>query len=544
MNIDITDAEIVKLIIQDIESPQNKERKKQEWEAYQCTQGLMRNYVFKKVQELFPKNYRKMRVSDVSLSKKVMDKVSKAYSQNPVRSLEDEVADETKEMLDDIYKDGCFNSAFREFDESFNLHRYSNFWVNYDPVEKEYRPQNLRPYEYDLVRDPNSGKVLCVILNYPDLEITRQNLYFGADLAITDGVNQLIAESQVDSGAESKVYALWTDTQHAVVVVTRKVLKDFAGNVQKVEYAVTYVPLKDNPQNVNPLGRLPFAYKQKGSSVDYPFHNQITEQSINYNLMMTDLITAASIQGFGQAILSYPDNAEIKDVEVGLWSAVRLPQSRKPDDPKTEFKFESPSPDLAGQKQICDNYMYSVLSEHGIEGGQSSDQGSTQNFTSAADRYMASADVQWIVKENQEVYQELEQEVFEIIKLWESLNGNNALDKAEELKVYFPQPTINITESDKLKNIEMLLKLRLKTRPQALMILDPNLSEAQAESEIEAVDEESVNSMKTFRNQIAGNDASKSDSNNNFGKQGSSDFPGDSSNSDASLGNKGSQNLN
>lgn len=542
MNIDITDAEIVKLIIQDIESPQNKERKRQEWEAYQCTEGLMRNYVMKRVQELYPKNWKKMRISDVSLSKKINDKVSKAYSQNPVRSLDQEVSDETKDMLADIYKEGCFNSAYREFDSSFNLHRYSNFWVNYDMEAGKYRPQNLRPYEYDLVRDPNSGDVLCVILNYPDLEVTRQNLYFGADLAVTDGVNQLIAESQVDSGSESKVYALWTDTQHAVVVVTKKVVNDMSGRpTSQISFAITYVPLKDNPNSVNPLGKLPFVYKQKGASTDYPFHNQITEQSINYNLMMSDLITAASMQGFGQAILSYPENAEIKEVEVGLMAAVRLPQSTKLDAPKTEFKFESPSPDLAGQKTICDNYMYSVLAEHGIDGGQSNDKGST-TFTSAADRYMASADVQWIVKENQEVYQELEEEVFEIIKLWEGLNGNNAFDKAEELKVYFPQPTINITESDKLKNIEMLLKLRLKTRPQALMILDPNLTEQQAEDEIQEVDDESLNSMKTFRSQIA--DSSKPDSTNNFGKQGSGPVASNSDNGDASVGDQGPESLN
>lgn len=485
MKIDITNPEIVKLIIQDIESPENKDRKKQEWDAYMCTQGALKSYVQNRLSLLFPKHSRKMRVSDISISKKVIDKISKAYSIAPIRSIESDNQDIQDEFAN-IYKDSCFNYAMREFDAIYNLHRQALMWVKFDETEQEFEPMALRPFEYDLVRDQNTGKVLCVILNYPDQEITMANMFNQTSNSVSDGVNQLIAESQYDSGTESKVFALWTDEAHVVVVFTKKEIKDMQGKAT-YQYAVTYVPIPNNEQMINPLGELPFVYKQKSSASDYPVHNQITEQTINFNIFYSDLLTAASMQGFGQAIFSYPENSDIKELEIGYMSAIKLPQSTEPNAPKTEFTYANANPDLEGQRKTYLNYLHNVLAEHGINNDQAID-GGVEKFASGLDRLIANADVQWIIQENQECYQQVEDCMFDKIKAWNALMGNHLLDSVEDIKVYYPKPTIQISDTEKLNNIKMLLDLRLKTRAQALMMLDPNLSLDQASNEIAEVD--------------------------------------------------------
>lgn len=488
MQINLLDKNTVAAILADVESQQNKDRKRLEWEAFQCTQGDLRQYVIQKLKALFPKNYVKMRVSDISISKKVIDKVAKAYSMAPIRTVE--ASEPVKQELESVYKDGKFNTAYRDFDSVFNLHRYGLFWVDYNLEKQQFRPIALHPYEFDTIRDQKTGDVICVILNYPDNEITKWNNYsqvdpYGNNYTISDGINQIISENQADSGAESKVFALWTNEQHVIVVLKKKEIKT-ASNTE-YNYAITYVPLPGNADMINPLGELPFVYLQKGSSIDYPTMNQITAQTINFNILYSDLLTAATMQGFGQAVISYPDNAEIKEVEIGYMNAVKLPQSTEPDAPKTEFKFENPSPNLEGQKDVYLTYIKQVLAEHGVTASQAIS-GDVEQFASGLDRLIANSDVHWIIQENQELYQNLEQDVFNKIKAWNRLLGNNIFEPVDSINVYYPKPTVQISDTEKLQNIEKLITLRLKTRAQGLMMIDPNLTKEQAEAEIAAID--------------------------------------------------------
>lgn len=494
MEINILDKEVVSKIIGDINSQQNVERKRKEWAAYQCTQGGLKDYVESELSALFPKNHKKMRVSDISISKKVVDKLAKSYCKGPLRTLGKDASEASKEYFNDIYKYSKFNNAYQEYDAIFNLHRHGLFWVDYDYEKKSYRPYSLRPYEYDLVRDSNNGEVKCVILNYPDLEITANQLLGSqSGVSISDGSNQLIAESQYDSGSESKIYALWTKDNHVVVVVQKKVLE--TGTTTRINYAVTYVDIPNNPLMINPLGVLPFVYKQKSCAADYPLINQLTSQTINFNILYSDLLTAATVQGYGQAVLKYPDDVTIKDVEIGYMTAIKLVQSSNPNAKESSFDYVNANPDLAGQQKTYLTYLKQVLSEHGINSSQAI-AGDVEQFASGLDRMIAMADVQSIIEENEGVYEDLENEVFEIIKAWEKVNNSNIFSEDDELIIKFQKPTIQVSDTDKLNNIKMMLDLGLITKAKALMMIDPNLSEDEAQDQLDIINEEKKKLIK------------------------------------------------
>lgn len=489
MQIDILDKQTVHQILFETNSYQNKARKEREWDSYQIKEGLVREYVKAQLKTLFPKNHLKMRISDVNITKKVIDKISKAYSLPPQRIIPGASVDQN-DSLNEIYKEGEFNCAFRNFDWIYNLHRYSLMWVNYDYEESEYEVSALKPFEYDIVRDPNSGDLLCVVLSYPDIEITTNGLKGNIPVEISDGINQLIQESQFDSGSEHKVFALWTPENHVVVIWSKKTTMTASGK-KEYSYSVTYVPIDSNPENINPLGMLNFVYKQKSDSIDYPTSNPLAQQTINYNIFNSDILTAATMQGFGQAVFKYPEGSDIIEQEVGYMNAIKLPQSTMPDAKETSFEFQNASPNLDGWQKLILTYLKQVLAEHGITSSQAID-GETEKFASGLDRMIAQADVQWIIQENQENYLEVENDVFEIVKAYENLNGNFEFNEFEEIKVIYQKPTVQISDSEKLNNIKMLLDMGLTDKAGALMILDPNLSEEQAQEKLAKIDQETI----------------------------------------------------
>ena len=488
MEINILDQSVVQSIIFAINSWQNKQRKEKEWDSYQINEGLMREYVIAELKKLFPKNHRKMRTSDINVVKQVIDKVSKAYSFPPMRFIP-ESTPEINNNLNALYKNGKFNQAFRYFDQIYNRHKYALMWANYDAENDQYRPQALKPFEYDLIKDSNTNQVLCVILSYPDLEITQSGLNGSVPAEISDGLNQLIVESQFDSGSESKVYALWTATQHAVIVVQKKVTK--TAQKTDINYAITYVDIDGNPQNINPLGKLPFVYLQNGDAIDYPVSNPLPAQAIQYNVLSSDLYTAGTMAGFGQAVFKFPEGSEIKDIEIGYMTAVKLPQSTIPDSPETDFTYVNASPNLEGQQKLCLTYLKQVLADCGITGSQSVT-GENEKFASGIDRLIATADVQSHIRNNQEQYLDVENDLFQLIKGWESLKGNNEFEQYEEIKVIYEKPQVMISDTEKLNNIKMMIDLGLSNRWQAKQMIDPNLSDDQAKEQIAMVDEERI----------------------------------------------------
>jgi hypothetical protein len=64
------------------------------------------------------------------------------------------------------------------------------------------------------------------------------------------------------------------------------------------------------------------------------------------------------------------------------------------------------------------------------------------------------------------------------------------------LEVTFPKPKLMVSDSETLANIEKRLNLGLMQRYEALMMIDPNLSEDQAKEKLMEIDGERMNSMR------------------------------------------------
>lgn len=486
-NLNLTDMNVINQILSDIEGSEERDRKRENFDSWQVYSGNVKPYVHDVIVSNRPKSHKGYTISDISFSKVITDAKAKAYKEQPIRRIPGD--DATKnERLHDIYKEGDSLRQMPFFDTVTNLHKHSLIWVNNLDESEEYRFMTLQGFEYSVVRDKDSGELQAVILNYGNLDIT-------ANANSGDGIDNLIAESQADSSAQSKVYAMWSKDDYVVVKVETSEVMEMSG--KKIKKSVTFVEQPENPQMINKLGMIPFVFLSQEMAVDYPTMSPLKQQTITGNVLNSEYLTAANIQGTGQMVFKYPEKYEgrFAKVTTGLLSAIKLPQSDNPDDKETSADYINPSPDLAGQKEAVFSYVKQVMNEHGIK--NTSAVGSEgQDFSSGIQMAIASSSVQDLVEQNQLLYTSVEKQMFEIIKAWESFRGNSVFKEEDELNIIFKKPTVMISDAEVLANIEKRLSLGLIQKWEALKILDPNLSDNEAKEKAQEIMQSNVSTIQ------------------------------------------------
>lgn len=484
---DIRISAIAKKLIDEIESNQFMRRRRDEYKSYKVAEGGQRTFIDAELKRLFPKSWENMRISDVSISNKILNKVSKSYSETPIRDF----GKQTDE-LNDILENGRFDSVMSEFDRDYNRQRYGLLWVN--EIGGEISFHSLKGFESFVKVDQNSGKPRAVVINYPDGNITTSG---GTD---GDGIEQQLMESQDDTSAETRTYAMWTDDYHAVWNV-----KKHDDDTEK--NAFTSVEIAGNPDNINPLGMLPFVFESQTSSFDLPFLNQITDQSIMYNLLASDYLSAMSLQGFGILVVSHAEGTVTEKMHSGITTGIHLPIIQGAD-AQPDAKFINPNPDLTGMKETIETYAREVLDEHGIS---SSSAGSTQKFSSGIERMISMADVSDKIQNNRRVFTRIEKNVVDILIAYEKLR-----DGDDTLKTTFQKSKVLISDSEVLTNIKSRMDMGLITKVEALQIIDPNLNDDDAQSKIDKINDEKTNNVNTFMGGLDANRGNKNIIRNGF----------------------------
>lgn len=476
--IDITSRSHLEHLLYEIEEASNKDRKAEAWKLFEVYEDNQREYVRNELARIYPDTWDKFRIGDINIPNKILRKKSKSYKSTPKRSLATEIETEN---YNDILEEAKADRAFKEFDKIYNAHKYSLIWVNYinpkdDESEGKYHLAAQAPYEYDLIRDPMTGEPLIYILHYPDTTIT------GGD----NGTEEIISESQKDTAAESKLYVLWSKDKKV------KVRKVMAINGEPLDSKLEIVEVTEND-----IGRLPIAFLSKDLAVDYPLPSQLANKSIDWNVSFSDLRTAASAQGHGQLVIKHPSGQAIENPHLGKHTAILLPQSSKEKDAPTEASYINANPDLAGQLEVLKFDLINIMDDEGIQ-AKGAIEGGIDNVKSGFDRLLKEADIQDIIEDNQSLYADIEQEVYEIIKAYEdSLNRNTF--RSDTLQVTFEKPKVMISDAETLANIEKREKLGLIKAHEKHMIINPNLSEAEAIAREEEIQEEARARMEAMQ---------------------------------------------
>jgi len=462
--IDILNLTECERIITEIESSSNVKRKQNEFASFECYSGNIGSYVQESIKKMFPLTWQNYTIAEYSVLKKIVDKKAKAYKTPPMRKLSN---DNESKNYQEILKKFRFNDAMREIDKSFNQHKYCGLLMFKELNELgEYRLKfmPLRPYEFDVVRCDEDGSVECLILSYPSSQITgaKQNL--------------TISGEYQSEGVTEKIYTFWTEENHVVVKVETEETKDGE------KKSVSFLEIDDNPNNLNPWGVIPFVFLPYDFSEDYPVASPLASQAVNLNAIISVYLTSSNMQ-VGTLTLSYPEDMTIDSVAHGLMTAIKLPQSLNPNAKETKADYISPGPNLTGHREAIITYLSMILDEQGINSNQIVN-ANAENFNSGFDRLLASADVQNIIEENQDTYSRFEQDVFNVIK---AMLPNEF--SSDVLTVVYEKPKVLVTDSERLNNIEKLIKLGCIEDWEKLTILNPNLSEDEAKAKLARINE-------------------------------------------------------
>jgi len=469
----LLDESVVRKIIQDIESGQNKERRTREIKAFEVYSGELKTHVENRVKQIYPKTYGSFSIADLNLTKKVTDRLSRAYKQPPLRELgTDTETEEYSELMQHV--DAA--EAWQTFDVYYNLHRYACMWFSFVEIngEQEIVLRPLAPFQFSrITNDIGETKVFAV--NFPS-----SDLYSSND---TDGRNALIQDSQQDTGR--KRYALWTDEMH--VVVTCEFAKGGALNVY-------YEPIEGNERNVNDLGMIPACFAQQGDNAALPISNPITNQTVEFNQQYSVMLTGASLQTFGHLVLSHPSDQPMpNEIYNSLFTYSKLPQVEG--NIPTTLDYLNPSPNLDSQLQVLQNYGHQIISEHLGDGAKAVT--GSDNFTSGLDRMISMSDITSTIESNQQVYAKCENILYGIIKSFYDVKDRQKF-RSESIAIKYSKAKPIESEAEILANIEKKLSIGLIEKYEALMMLDPNITSEIAKQKIDAINverKESMNSM-------------------------------------------------
>lgn len=465
-NFDLT-PELIRKLVLEIELQQNVERKKRTWISNQIRDGRLYDYVQNRLKVMYPKNWMMYSVAEYSIAKKIIDKKSRAYKRPPLRRVSGDQNATT--AYQELLKKYRFNAAMKTFDAIYNEHKYSLLACLMDtdsagnPFHKFFA---LAPWEFDAVFDKD-GNLKIVILSNPGQTVKESGN--------GDAYNAITAESgDADEGINRRVYVIWTDKQHMELIVTGKL-----GDINSTRIEIR--PLGPNESGVNPYGVLPFVYAPMTMDTNYPLPSPLPSQTVELNALMSVYLTSAN-QQVGVFVLKYPSDQPINMVAGSMYTAVQLPQSKNPEDARTEADFISPNPDLAGHKDAVLTYATAILDEHGLT--TSAVTGNNQTFTSALDRIIANADVQDAIEENQEMYSEVERKAYSIISAQLKSVGSNIQLPANDLVIVYPKPKVLVSDSEILENMKKMKELGIFHDWELLQVFDPNLDETQSKDKL------------------------------------------------------------
>lgn len=482
--VNLLDEGYVRKIISDIETSQNKERREEEIKAFEVYSGNLKEHVENRLQQIYPKTYASFTIADLNLSRKITDKLAKAYKQNPVRELQTE---EETESYTQLMSDIDAANAWQTFDVYYNLHRYAAMWFSYVPQEDGEDKLLLRPLTpFQFSRVVNSiGETEVFIVNFP-----TNDMYETTD---TDGRKAIIQDSHQDQSCRR--YAMWSNEQH-VVIRYYEIADEKTG---AITCKIVYENIDGNEDNRNPLGIIPAVFAQQGDNCALPIINPLTHQTIEYNQQYSVMLTGASLQTFGHLVLKHPAEQKMPDeIYNSLFTYSRLPQVDG--EVETTLDYLNPSPNLNSNLEVMSNYGHQIITEHLGDGSQNVK--GSDNFTSGLDRMIAMSDITNKIESNQQVYSRAENGLFKIIKKYYE-ERNDMKFRSENISVKYNKSKPIQSESEILANIEKKIDLGLIERHEALMILDPNISAEAAKDKIEAVKQEKMQNMSDFMGDIS-----------------------------------------
>ena len=514
---DILKPEVRKKILDDINGPESIQRKQLSQKRHEIYKDNTKKWVIEALakQGLRRDTLQMMsdRASNISVCKKIVDKKAKCYAGGVKRTASNPGDQEKVDELAELLKLD-FNN--KKADRWRELHR--NSMAQIVPVKNINESEDagvdlydilyrvLAPWQYDVVEDYyNHERPLVVILSEyvykPKPIVFGQNNYSPAIVGAQqpnsmntktrpegDGINQLIANNPYDD--VTCQYIWWSKKFHFTTDDKGQFIKELS---------------PDN--NENPINKLPFVNIAQDQDGEFwaDGGDDLIEGSVLINLVMTDILSIAFQQGFGQPVIT--GGPEINDnVITGPNNAIVLRQKDK-EDPQPKFEFAQANPPLEQHAKALEQYVALLLSTNGLAPTNVANSINAAQFPSGISLLIENSELQGSIEDKQTLMSCVEEEAFEIIRNWQNyyfeakgltkeFNEIGKLADDTEIDITWNQTKPVITEGEKLDNYKKRLDLGISDKIDLIMMDNPGMTRDDAAKKLLEITQQRLQQMK------------------------------------------------
>jgi hypothetical protein len=460
-------------LIEHIKSAENIERKRKSLKDYEIYNDNAEKFVKEKLVKQLSKDtvVQMPIVSNLNISKAVVNKEATIYLDAPVRSYT-EITPDDDQVLKMAYSDFGFNSILNKSNKYYKLRNQT--FLQVVPKYGKLKLRVLHGHNIDVVPDESDPETAFAYV----VSTFDKNVYGNA---VSDNVNQVIADAD-DYKISLERYQVTTNELTFVM--------DGRGILQ-------------GEMLLNPIGIMPFIDVAKDKDFEFfvRIGQALTDFTVDFNVSWTDLLYIARMQGYSVGVMSGPTSLVPKSIFIGPSRLLHLPSN--PADPaqKLELDFKSPTPNIEGQLKTIENLLGIFLSTRGIDAKAVSSTNSGSSYSSALEKLLAMIDQFKATKEDFDLYTVVEKKLHKIVTSYLSLlSGTEFLDPKywvsqgiinSELSIQFKEPTMVETISEKLANGQKKIELGIADRTSVLAELN-GITEEAAEEIIEKIDERRI----------------------------------------------------
>ena len=507
--------------IKEIKGEENRRRKEESLRRFEIYRERQRPFILKRLEEEFSnQTVREMRtITSINLCKRIVDDQASIYKKVPERSFTN-ASEQQEAQLEALYKHACADIKLKLSNKGYKLEQQCAIQVV--PKNGVIAARVLLPHHYDVIPysdDPESAEVyiINVVDKYP---MFNEIAYQGDSLASAptgsryrnydDNINQRIGD-QDDYKALLERYVWWS-----------KEFNFMTNGKGQVISPMTNQPLDvfDPMMFVNPIQKLPFI--DIAGSKDFEFWvrygNNVVDFAIDFGVLLSDTANINRLQGYSQAVITSVDAP--KNMQVGPHAVIHLPLDPNAPELKPTFEFQTPSPDMSASLDLLDRYLTMFLTSNGIDPKMISGRGDGQSYKSGFERLLAMMDKFEASQDDIDLYYKVEQELFELLKIWSNTLQSTDLLIPElqqamisddiSMDVKFCPPNMLQTKQENEDSIIKLMNAGLMSRLEAVMHLR-EVSEEKAEEIVEKIDQYDLMTMKPPANEVVQNGNSEED---------------------------------
>lgn len=483
---EILDLNTREQIISEIKSQENIDRKNKDLKKYEIYKDQTKKWVIESlVKELSLETVARMenRASNISITRKVVDKLARCYVGGVTRVVED---DNSQASIDELSKKLKMNSVLKKSDRYLQLFKNTMIQVLPEKCTKEdgkykIKPKVFAPHLYDVVEDASNKEVpMIVILT----DFTERNngisseIYNRESSAMTPNFHkgnrrdEKIADSPDDAGSDNREFIWWTKNFHFTTNAKGEILSD-----------------KSPEELKNPIEKIPFVNLAEDQDGEFWAQggDDLIDASVLVNVLITDMLGIANVQGWGQLVISGKNLPKI--LQGGPHRAILL--EHETGDPTPTLSYQTSNPPLDAWMRMIEQYVALLLSTNQLSPTNIATKLDASSFPSGIAMLIENSEATGDIEDRQQVFKDIEPELWDIVARWHKVlfdSGILSQELAEiptpvdtDVQLKFNEVKPVITEDQKMAILKARKDLGIDSLVDLIRIDNPELSVEQAE---------------------------------------------------------------